>query len=170
MNFFKTEPVKLIKKDGTEQTINCHMQPKFASYKNPKISIDEGDILEKKSSSGIERFVITEANRYGAISALGEHYQLHLEKEELYRKKCENNQFKNISIQGVEYSQISLGSNNVLQKNELSIVELITKIKECGAPEQDKDEALKLLDAFLKHPIVAAVAGSSIFPLINLIQ
>lgn len=166
MDLLKKELVQLIKTNGASQTIEVELQPDFAVYENPQILIHRGDVIQKQTSLGIERFVVIKANHYND-ETFGDHYQLELLDETEYSKQNEGHSFANISIQGVSESQISVGCQNSQNSDKTSLSDLIQAIKASEAPPEEKQKVLSQLKLFLKHPIVAAILGNSVFALLS---
>ena len=158
---FKKKKVKILKPDQTYHLIECVVQPHFAKYDHPTVSVDEGDILEIDTPHGIEKHVVVEANFYDT-GLLEPHYQLKLEKESLYRKKQGETPIQQVSIRNIQNSTIAFGDNKSQQIIDITIPTLIKKIEESNATTEEKNQLLSKLKEILRHPIVVSIIGKGL--------
>lgn len=125
------------------------------------LDVSEGDkVLHKLPNGREERFTVVQSNYSSGLSSIPAHFTLKLHKDTAIQTsppvKTTTNHIAIHNSQGIQ-----IGDHNV-QNLQLVLGEILQRIDDSGASREEREEAKNLLNAFLAHPLVAAIVGAGI--------
>ncbi|NWL48425.1 hypothetical protein DM819_21790 [Pseudomonas hunanensis] len=159
-----TDRVWLVKQDGRRLgPFNTRIGPK-ASIFEPSLDVDEGDLLERPLPNGkVEIHRIVECDYSRGLPGIGPHWSLTLRKGPEKEKAQAMQTIVNIH----NSENIQVGDHNT-QHIEQGLADLLKKIEQSGAPQDEVEQAKGQVAKMLEHPLVSSILGSGVGALIGL--
>lgn len=159
-----TDMVWLVKTDGRRLGPYPTRIGQTATIFEPLLDVDEGDYLERSLPGGkVERHSIVECNYSQGLPGIGPHWSLKLRKGP--EKEKPQPQHTTFNIHNSQNFQI--GDHNT-QHIEQGIADLLKRIEQSGAPQEEVEQAKGQIAKMLEHPLVSAILGSGVGALIGL--
>ncbi|USS54835.1 RIP homotypic interaction motif-containing protein [Pseudomonas kermanshahensis] len=159
-----TEQVWLLKQDGRKLGPYSTRMGPTATIFEAVLDVDEGDNLERKLPGGkIEVHRIVECNYSPGLPGIGPHWSLKLRKG----PEREPAHAKHMTVNINNSANIQVGDHNT-QHIEHGIADLLKKLEQSGAPQEEVDQAKGQIAKMLEHPLVSAILGSGVGALIGL--
>ncbi|EKT4554046.1 hypothetical protein JGK41_000784 [Pseudomonas putida] len=159
-----TDSVWLVKTDGRRLGPYNTRIGKTVSIFEPDLDVDEGDHLERRLPNGkVEIHHIVECDYSRGLPGIGPHWSLTLRKG----PEKEKTQAKQTIVNIHNSANIQVGDHNT-QHIEQGIADLLRKIEQSGASQEEVEQAKGQIAKMLEHPLVSAILGSGVGALIGL--
>ncbi|WP_445673883.1 hypothetical protein ACUDA6_07525 [Pseudomonas ceruminis] len=159
-----TDSVWLVKADGRRLGPYNTIVGSTATIFEPLLDVDEGDHLERSLPGGkVELHTIIGCNYSQGLPGIAPHWSLKLRKgPEKAKPQPQHNTFHIHNSQNFQ-----IGDHNT-QHIEQGIADLLKKIEQSGASQEEVKQAKGQIAKMLEHPLVSAILGSGVGALIGL--
>lgn len=159
-----TEQVWLLKQDGRKLGPYNTRIGKTATIFEAELDVDEGDKLERKLPGGkVEIYRIVDSSYSPGLPGIAPHWSLTLAKG----PEKEPAPGKQVTVNINNSANIQVGDHNT-QHIQHGIADLLKKIEQSGAPQEEVEQAKGQIAKMLEHPLVSAILGSGVGALIGL--
>jgi len=162
-----TDTVFILKSDKSKSgPFKAAVSGATATIMDPALDVDDGDhLIRVISPAKEEKYLVISADySSGMPPHIDPSYSLTLQKVNAFQAAQKTAKMTTVNIHGS--TGIQVGDYNT-QNIQITVTELIKKLDESDAPNEQKVEAKNKLREFLAHPLVTGVLGSAATALIG---